>query len=62
MTQGEGTAATWISTAVGVLTLNVNPILSALASLLAIVLSGFLIYKAILDIQHRKELLKNSKK
>jgi hypothetical protein len=62
MTQGEGAAATWISTAVGVLTLNVNPILSALASLLAIVLSGFLIYKAILDIQHRKELLKNSKK
>ena len=62
MTQGEGAAATYVSTAVGVLTLNINPILSAVASLFAIVLSGFLIYKAILDIRHRKELLKNSKK
>lgn len=62
MTQGEGTAATYVSTAVGVLTLNINPILSAVASIFAIVLSGFLIYKAILDIRHRKELLKNSKK
>jgi hypothetical protein len=61
MTQGEGTAATWVSTAVGVLTLNVNPILSALASIFAIVLSGFLIYKAILDIRHRKQLLKGNK-
>lgn len=47
-----------MSTAISWLTLDINPLLSAIASLFAIVLSGFLIYKTILDIKIRRKQLK----
>jgi hypothetical protein len=43
------------------LTLNINPILSAIASLFAIALTGMLMYKAYLDIQYRHEMRKKNK-
>jgi hypothetical protein len=55
MTRGEGIAATWGGTLVSYLTLTINPVLSALASLFAIELSCVLIYKAVLEIKHRKK-------
>jgi hypothetical protein len=58
MTRGESVGATFLSTAISWMTLDINPWLSAIASLFAIVLSGFLIYKTILDIKIRKKQLK----
>lgn len=58
MTRGESVGATFLSTAISWLTLDINPLLSAIASLFAIVLSGFLIYKTILDIKIRRKQLK----
>ena len=54
MTRGEGIAATWGGTLISYLTLTINPVLSALASLFAIVLSCVLIYKAVLEIKKNK--------
>lgn len=51
----------WGSTIASWLTLEINPILSALASLFALVLSSMLIYKAYLDIKYRHELRKKDK-
>lgn len=58
MNQTEGTILAWAGTGISFLTIEINPLLSAIASLATIVLSGFLIYKAILDIRHKKNLLK----
>ena len=59
MTRGEQTGLAFMSTMVSWLPM--NPILSAVASIFAIVLSGMLIYKTYLDIQHRHELRKKDK-
>jgi len=58
MTRNESVGATFLSTAISWLTLDINPILSAIASLFAIVLSAALIYKTHLDIKIRKQQLK----
>ena len=58
MTRGESVGATFLSTAISWMTIEINPILSAVASLLAIALSSFLIYKTYLDIKIRKNQLK----
>jgi len=58
MTRGESIGATFLSTAISWLTIDINPILSGLASLFAIALSCFLIYKTYLDIKIRKNQLK----
>jgi hypothetical protein len=61
MTRGEQTGLAFGTTIASWLTLNINPILSAIASLFAIVLTGMLIYKAFLDIRYRHELRKRDK-
>jgi uncharacterized membrane protein len=58
MTRGESVGATFLSTAVSWLTIDINPLLSGMASLFAIVLSAFLIYKTYLEIKIRKNQLK----
>ena len=58
MTRTESVGATFLSTAISWLTLDINPMLSAIASLFAIVLSAFLIYKTYLEIKIRKNQLK----
>jgi len=58
MTRTESISATFLSTAISWLTLDINPMLSAIASLFAIVLSAFLIYKTYLEIKIRKNQLK----
>lgn len=58
MTRVEQTGLAWGSTIASWLTLEINPILSALASIFALVLSCMLIYKAYLDIKHRKSTMK----
>jgi uncharacterized membrane protein len=59
MTRGEQTGLAFMSTMVSWLPM--NPILSAVASVFAIILSAMLIYKTYLDIQHRHELRKKDK-
>jgi hypothetical protein len=54
MTRGEGIVMTWGGTLVSYLTLTINPVLSALASLFAIALSSVLIYKALIEIRKNK--------
>jgi hypothetical protein len=61
MTRGEQTGLAWGSTIASWLTLEINPILSALASVFALVLTSMLIYKAYLDIKYRHELRKKDK-
>jgi hypothetical protein len=58
MTRTESVTATFLSTAISWLTIEINPLLSGIASLFAIVLSGFLIYKTYLEIKIRKNQLK----
>jgi hypothetical protein len=58
MTRGEQTGLAWGSTIASWLTLEINPILSALASIFALVLSCMLIYKAYLDIKERRQSLR----
>lgn len=58
MTRTESVGATFLSTAISWATIDINPILSTLASLFAIVLSAFLIYKTYLEIKIRKNQLK----
>jgi uncharacterized membrane protein len=59
MTRGEQTGVAFMSTMVSWLPL--NPILSAIASIFAIALSGMLMYKTYLDIRYRHELRKKDK-
>ena len=58
MTRGESVGASFLSTAISWVTLDINPLLSGIASVFAILLSGFLIYKTFLDIKIRKNQLK----
>ena len=58
MTRGESVGASFLSTAISWATLDINFMLSALASVFAILLSSFLIYKTYLDIKIRKNQLK----
>ena len=58
MTRGESVGASFLSTAISWATIDINPILSGIASVFAILLSGFLIYKTLLDIKIRKNQLK----
>jgi hypothetical protein len=57
MTRTESVGATFLSTAIGWATIDINPILSGMASVFAIVLSAFLIYKTWLDIKIRRKQL-----
>jgi len=58
MTRSESVGATFLSTAISWATIEINPLLSGLASVFAIILSAFLIYKTYLDIKIRKNQLK----
>jgi hypothetical protein len=58
MTRSESVGATFLSTAISWATIDINPILSGMASVFAIVLSAFLIYKTYLEIKIRKNQLK----
>ena len=58
MTRTESIGATFLSTIVSWAVIDINPLLSGIASVFAIVLSGFLIYKTYLEIQIRKNQLK----
>ena len=58
MTRGESIGASFLSTAISWVTLDINFMLSGLASVFAVVLSSFLIYKTYLDIKIRKNQLK----
>ena len=58
MTRTESIGASFLSTAISWVTLDINFMLSGLASIFAILLSGFLIYKTFLDIKIRKNQLK----
>jgi len=61
MTRTEGVIATWISTAISWISMEINPLVSLLASLFAIVLSYFMIKKTLLDIKIRRNQLNNEK-
>jgi hypothetical protein len=58
MTRTESIGASFLSTAISWITLDINFMLSGLASVFAILLSGFLIYKTYLEIKIRKNQLK----
>jgi len=58
MTRTESVGATFLSTIISWLTIDINPLLSGIASVFAIVLSAFLIYKTYLEIKIRKNQLK----
>jgi apolipoprotein N-acyltransferase len=49
MTRTESIGATFLSTAISWMTIDINPLLSGIASVFAIVLSAFLIYKTYLE-------------
>lgn len=58
MTRTESISATFLSTIISWATIDVNFLLSGVASVFAIVLSSFLIYKTYLEIKIRKNQLK----
>ena len=58
MTRTESIGASFLSTAISWATLDINFMLSGIASVFAVVLSSFLIYKTYLDIKIRKNQLK----
>jgi hypothetical protein len=54
MTRTESIGASFLSTAISWVTIDINPLLSGIASVFAILLSSFLIYKTFLTLRFAK--------